>query len=84
MLILFSEYLITSQLILIIQHVFLSDENGAEAPATDGTTEEANISNGSNSELPSDENKDMNTDTDINLTKQLSEEETVINTAVED
>merc|ERR1712038_1879056 len=60
------------------------DENGAEKPATDGTTEEANISNGSNSELPSDENKDMNTDTDINLTKQLPEEETFINTAVED
>ena len=71
-------------MILIIQHDFLSDENGAEAPATGGTTEEANISNGSNSELPSDENKDMNIDTDINLTKQPSEEETVINTAVED
>ena len=42
------------------------------------------ISNGTNSEATSDENKDINTNFEISVTKQLVEEETVMNTAVED
>merc|ERR1712241_82088 len=60
------------------------DENGAETPATEGTTEEANISNDTNRDVTCDENKEINTGQEVTLTKQLSEEENVINTAVED
>lgn len=42
------------------------------------------ISNGTNSEATSDENNDINIGTEISVTKQLEEEETVMNTAVED
>jgi len=58
--------------------------NGTEATTCDDTTKEVKISNGNNSEATSDENKDINTGSEISVTKQLVEEETVMNTAVED
>jgi len=58
--------------------------NGTESTTCDDTTKEVKISNGTNSEAALDENKDINTGSEISVTKQLVEEETVMNTAVED
>jgi len=58
--------------------------NGTESTTCDDTTKEMKISNGTNSEATSDENNDINIGTEISVTKQLEEEETVMNTAVED
>ena len=71
---------------LTIKYFFLLDENGngTESTTCDDTTKEVNISNGTNNEATSDENKDTNTNFEISVTKQLVEEETVMNTAVED
>jgi len=60
------------------------DENGEEPPTSNDKAEDVKISKDSNSDLPSGENKEMNTEQEVILTKQLSEEENVINTAVED
>ena len=71
---------------LTIKYFSLLDENGngTEVTTCDDTTKEVKISNGNNSEATSDENKDINTGSEISETKQLVEEETVMNTAVED
>jgi len=58
--------------------------NGTESTTCDDTTKEVKISDGTNSEAALDENKDINTGSEISVTKQFVEEETIMNTAVED
>ena len=77
-------YLVNVPITILQSNICFLDENGEEPPTSNDKAEDVKISKDSNSDLPSGENKEMNTEQEVILTKQLSEEENVINTAVED
>ena len=70
-------------LVLILHYFSYLDEISSEVSTCDAQAQQEKTSNISNSEVTTDE-ADRCPDPNVTITKQLSEEENVINTAVED